>query len=208
MAASSFPGNGKVLSDIDPRQIPRKEALVMDEDQLYEKIVQMMESTEEFFLADDKEAIDVILSNNGCIFGGYLRDTFRGVIPNDIDAVVSDMYKDKFQNDMVALQYIPKFDQDNETWVYSKMGHRDVEIIYSEDDPDEVILGPAAAPDFDCNLLSYCRKDGLTSWTGEGKVENILENILKKECVQITPDIEMGGDERKRKILSKGFTIK
>lgn len=165
----------------------------------------IIDNIETLFLKEDIDIIEVILSNKGTIFGGYLRDCCSNTIANDIDAVISDIYKDSFLSQITKIYKTYTCDGKYEPYIFTAPNRRNLEVIFDEDDPDEIMLGPCPSPDFDINTLSYCRKFGLSTWTGEGDIHTIIRNILNKTCVQLSPDKEISN--RIIKILDKGFNI-
>lgn len=141
-----------------------------------------------------------IFECRGAIFGGFLRDSFAGVSPNDIDVAIPMLYFDQFLAGMEELGY---YEYVGETTIFKKPGELPVEVTFVEDDPDDTRIGPEAEPDFDVNLLAL-DEDGLWEWTGgEYSVEEIIEHIKHREAVAIEPS-----PERTAKILSKGYRIR
>lgn len=159
--------------------------------------------TESFFTSEDKEVLEVVLSNRGAIFGGYLRDVYAQVAPVDIDVVISLLDKEKFEKEISSLYSTSVANHSNGTTAYSQEGRRPLEVLFIDDDPEDTVLGPCPDPDYDVNLLVFSRKDGLNDWTGSNaSLDSILEHIEQRLCVALSP---VPG--REGKIRQKGYTV-
>lgn len=153
----------------------------------------------------EREFFKTLFLFRGVVYGGFLRDALAGVTPRDIDVVVSQYYVDGFETQMRSeLGYVSEYNPSNETTVWRKAGHMDVESYSVEDHPDEVIIGPESDPDFDVNILVY---DGtkLRSWVDPSmSLFPIIEHIETKTTVQLGDHVSQ---DRVDKIIRKGYTI-
>ena len=190
MAAPSYPGTGEILTEKEYKKSDIRNNIT------------------KLFKPGDYDVLNIIFKYKGAVFGGYLRDIISDNEPSDIDVAISEMYAPSFFDEIEDLGYDVRCIDD--IFNFSKEGHREVEVILTEDDPDDTILGPAAYPDFDVNLLVYSRQDGLNDWTGEIDVNTIIDHILNKTAHQISSDEDLEPDtvKRKEKLTRKGFTLK
>ncbi len=156
------------------------------------------------FISTDLPILEIIFRYKGAIFGGYIRDIIRDEEPNDIDVVISEMYLDNFIKKVESMGY--DIEGSEGVFKLKKKGYRDIEVVSMEDDPDDVILGPAAAPDFSVNLLVFSMQDGLNEWTGEYKIDEIIKDIKRGVAVQISTDLP-DAKSRQNKLTRKGFTV-
>lgn|SRR3989338_7172906 len=153
---------------------------------------------------EDFKVIEIIIFNNGAIYGGYLRDSIAGEREKikDIDVVLSELYRDKFHNEMTEEGYEVKFNASNFTFVYKKPGEKVVEAYFVQDDPADTVMGPESEPDYDVNLLAW-NGESLYIWTDPNRqIYRIISHIIEKKTVEISHN-----PEREEKILSKGYTI-
>ena len=129
-----------------------------------------------------------LLFETRVVYGGYLRDTFAKVSPKDIDVVLPTMNFESFDKSMIAMGYIRT---DDETYVYTKESTTPVEAISEKDDPD-----------FNVNLLTY-NGTKMYSWIDpEEDLRPIFDCIHNSQAISLEPSTK-----RKKKILSKGYTI-
>lgn len=69
------------------------------------------------FPPEDTNVFNVILRNQGKVYGGYIRDFIAGVTPTDIDAVIPEINQGSFDHDMRKIGYTERiFNNENETW--------------------------------------------------------------------------------------------
>jgi len=152
---------------------------------------------------EDWQVATLIFDYRGAIYGGYLRDVIAGVEPKDIDAVIPQIYESDFLRDLTKLGFTLSENPENETFLARKPGHRDVEIYFVEDDPNDTLIGPVSAPDFDVNLLALNDNGFISDWTNPGNpITDILDHIRNRVAVRLeaTP-------EREAKMRAKGYQI-
>lgn len=152
----------------------------------------------------EREFFEALFLYRGVVYGGFLRDAIVGTKPKDIDVVLSQYYVDAFNDWMRSRGYTSEFNPRNETTIWRKPGHLDVESYSVEDHPDTTIIGPVSDPDFDVNLLLY---DGtrILSWTDPNMdLMPIFGHIENRLAVQLGDHVEQ---HRIDKIISKGYTI-
>lgn len=156
-----------------------------------------------YVLPEDRALVRELFVQKGALYGGYLRDVIAGDEPTDLDVVLSEKgYGIYFIKYLLANNYRLEYNQ-NDTIVARKPGARNVEMIFVEDDPEEVILGPEASPDFDVNLLVLNADGVLRDWTGERiDLTEIFENIATRRAVSLEP-----GPNRIEKMMQKGYAI-
>jgi len=155
----------------------------------------------------DMGVVKLIEKCDGAIFGGYLRDLYAGVQPNDMDIVLYRNHFEEFKSKIESLGYfyITPDDEKYGSRIFMKVDCITLEIIledYDEKYPD-IILGPCPDPDASVNLLNYFRKE-LHNWMGDNiSPTDIIEQIKKRE----TWIFKNADPDRIKKIQTKGYTI-
>lgn len=155
----------------------------------------------QYIQKEDMDAFETIFRNFGVVYGGYLRDYFDGVKPKDIDIVVPDIYKDRFLDELKGYTF--RDNLENGTVMAERPGHRDIEISFCEDEPeDNLFIGPCAEPDFDVNLLTYDGKK-LYNWV-DPTIDTILiiERIYERRAKKLSNNVG-----RMKKMHDKGYRI-
>ena len=167
-----------------------------------DNIIDVLKSNSDF-----KEQMELVFKWKGVIFGGFLRDIIAEIDPSDIDAVVPLSYKDKFEHDLEKHGYEKEPPSSiYDTTIFRKKNKINIEVIYDENEPGSVVLGPATEPDFDVNILTF---DGsnLYNWINmfdpDLDEKRIVENIQKRKTYQF-PDADR---HRIDKMKLKGFEI-
>lgn len=160
----------------------------------------------EFFLKkEDRGIFDVVFECYGAIFGKYLRDCCAKETPDNINVVMSTMYKDEFVYNISKLYKYSLYDWLTDTHLFFGDHNRLIEINYVDDDPHDNIIVPPNKPDFDVNLLRYCHKYGLTAWSNQNlNINEIITNIERRECFQQHDNISDGSIIG---IIKKGYNI-
>ena len=154
------------------------------------------------FRKEDERAIAIVLAHRGAIFGGYIRDCLAGDTPNDIDIVVPETDAD----DMLARlsDIYPNRLYEDDSYHLTGDGLTPLEIITTDDDPSDTIIGPCPDPDVDVNCLVYSKEHGLCDWVWGGvPAEAVLANIKAKRCRRF----DTCSEERLKKIIAKGYSL-
>lgn len=174
--------------------------------------VERLELVEALFPVRDLPILDIILEHRGVIFGGYLRDLFAGLEPNDIDVTFYQKYAEDILLQLTILYGQPPRMTGNGEGVFTNGKLRNLEFFISENDFDTVDSGDAAEggeinehyyigalcdPDFDVNKLTYQRKniegailyDWSTGSTKSKEIDHIIEACRNRQATIMSNDI-------------------
>lgn len=146
-----------------------------------------------------KEVVKLVILNEGCIFGGAVRDFLRGIHPNDIDvsipsAMIDNFYKNLEEEGFVETDDVDKYHKGN------VLVH--VEELCSDDPALKIDLN--VVPDFDVNVLAWDGHKLFDFWDEDYDISDILQNIKKGVCVQLSQNVL---PKRIIKMKAKGWTI-
>lgn len=155
---------------------------------------------------EDVPMFNLLWERKGSVFGGWLRDVIAGDTPKDVDVVLSTAYAKDFIDGMHKLGYISQqtsVDELTSTRIFTKPDTLPVEMIEMDDDPDEILLGPAPDPDFDVNLLAWNGKL-VYNWMDPDpfNISDVVKHIQARQAVPIMPS-----ETRMEKIMARGYTI-
>lgn len=168
---------------------------------------EFVRDTEIFFQSCDNDIIDIILSNNGMIYGGYLRDCCDLSIANKINRSNDINIAVHISNKEIILKEINKIyttsihNINYNNYIFIERGRRTLNLKFINSNEEN--LHPN--PDFDVNLLCYCRKYKLRSWMNSASIRYIIININNKKCKQLSTDEDIG--DRKYIMQNKGYEI-
>ena len=162
------------------------------------------------------ETLNILLTYDCCIYGGYIRDIFDDKIPNDIDCVIFAKLFPKCKKDLKKIGYDIVLNKDDSIVKFSstkKLIPIDM-CIEREYLQGEAILAPLAIPDFDVNLLCVCggkvfnwaaiQEDDEDDKDKNISVEQILSNIKNKKTKKL---FTHGMEDRIKKMQNKGYEI-
>jgi hypothetical protein len=157
---------------------------------------------DQWIYPQDQIVAELIFASCGVIYGGYLRDRRRNVEPHDLDVVMFAGYWVPFRQALIGLGYTVSLNPENGTFVFSKPNARDIEVMLCEDNPDQVMLGPSAEPDFNVNLLTFNGQQVYNWIDPDMKVNSILADIDRGYAQ------DLGAEQHRRdKIVLRGFTV-
>lgn len=98
------------------------------------------------------DVIEILVKFKATIFGGFIRDIFAGVQPNDLDCCVFEQDIPKIMEELGKLGY--SFDSDKKIAICE--GKLPIEFVTFDFEEDgDCILTPCCDPDIDINTLAY-----------------------------------------------------
>ena len=138
------------------------------------------------------EIIDLVLNNEGYLFGGAVRDLIRNEIPSDLDVSIRN-YENFYENLLLlGFKILPS----------GKMIKDDIIIDVLELDDPESFVEIGVPLDFDVNMLAWDGSKVFNYNNPDLDVKDIIDNIKVKRAFRINPC-----DERLSKMISKGWDI-
>ena len=151
----------------------------------------------------------LLVKNNCCIYGGYIRDIFNDKIPLDIDCVIFSEDFEKCKKNLIYIGYDKYIEKEDQGVVCFKSTKNLIPIdicienVYKK---TEVTLSPMCDPDFNVNLLCLYN-NRIFNWAEDDdsfSVEDIIRDITSMKAKKL---FAFGMDDRILKIQNKGFKI-
>jgi hypothetical protein len=165
------------------------------------KLIFLQEMQEELKLSKYQALVSIVINNDGCIFGGFLRDYAMQKTPKDLDAIV--YYSNLFQLDteLKAIGYTTMDDLEDDELEYNCDEKLPIHVIVESEEADQnVRLTPCPIPDYDVNLLAL-DKSGLFNWMDLSDPSIIIRKIHNRVASAINPS-----EDRIAKFKLMGFT--
>lgn len=155
----------------------------------------------EILFDENREAEKLIYSHDGVIFGGYVRDHFAKLKPNDIDCAIPESKSDSFYDKLKEFGY-KLFEQN----VYIKPNSISITVIENDDEDlkqKEITNIQFSCQDYDVNILAYNGNEFFLYTGGDiNYLDIIIDHIKNKQMVRLGDKVN---DKRKIKMESKGF---
>ncbi len=156
---------------------------------------------EELKLSKYQDVVSIVLKNDGCIFGGFLRDYAMQKNPRDLDIVLYYSKLSQFDNEVKLLGYHTMDDLEDDELEYTCDEKIPIHVVIEKEEDEHIRLSPCPIPDYDVNLLALDSK-GLFNWMDSSSDPSIT---IQKIHVGIASAIKPT-ENRIAKFKLMGFT--